>query len=388
MLSVEHVVERVRRHVERHFWDADEAARWPARIPLGTPSGTRIGERSLDVMEWAGSIRQLCERWGLGLVEAGKKLGFTGASLPVAVTVPSETSALEVAGLSGKARTRNRRLEALAARGLSPADAMRVARGFAERPPIDFEIALGLGDWARAHETRGLTPRQLPVPGVQGKALNSRGDRELVALMAGREALGLVDRPRLVAVKHLDPSSPTRFAMSLVGTGDPADEGTPPYEVDLVVIVENRDTFVDFPLIPRSACVLGDGRACLGQVPEISWVRRAPRVAYWGDMDLAGLEIMSDLRLRGVACESMLMDLAAFRRYEALGTSLGTNGRRIDPSHYPEDPPAGLHDGERGLWDLIRNRTRGATRVEQEKIPYDDALSALEDAWPGASRMD
>lgn len=46
------------------------------------------------------------------------------------------------------------------------------------------------------------------------------------------------------------------------------------------------------------------------------------KLAYWGDMDAAGLEILSGCRQAGLACTSIFMDMGSFEEYERFGTSV------------------------------------------------------------------
>ena len=100
------------------------------------------------------------------------------------------------------------------------------------------------------------------------------------------------------------------------------------------------------------------------------------RVVYWGDMDADGLEILSMLRERGLDCDSMFMDCAAYERYRRYGTNLSERGRRLalrDPK-----PAPGLRPAERELYvRLCEDAAMPFRRVEQERITLADAAEAL-----------
>ena len=149
------------------------------------------------------------------------------------------------------------------------------------------------------------------------------------------------------------------------------------YDASSVIIVENRDTFVDFPRIGRAVCILGDGKAVIPVLEQLSWLREISRVIYWGDMDLDGLMILASLRLRGTDCESILMNLDSYRRFQEVGTDRDKRGEIIRVDRYPADVK-GLTDRESDLYKQIRAKALCYPRIEQEKIPYEVALEELD----------
>lgn len=378
MLDAAAVTRAVSRRLSRHFWDTDAQGVWPWGVSLRLPAGRLLPDAS-DLIDWADAQRAFCLRHGLELIESGRNIGVKGLTFPSRVVVPSEGAAAGVSGRLGEVERRDRLIARVEATGVTREDAVVVARGLWDSSDAEVDALLSLGVWARTHTTAGLTPRQLPVPGVQGKSLDAPSKRAIVARVAGVDDLGLVDRSYLVSVRYLDPGSSPRFALALPD-GDDREEAAPTYGTSRIVIVENRDTFLCFPLLAGGTCVLGDGKACVRHLPRLRWVMGATSPFYWGDMDLDGLLILSELRRRGLACRSILMDLESWRRYEWLGTNLDRLNRPIDVSSYPEEP-AGLTDGEGALYRAIRSGRTVARRVEQERIPYADALEAL--GWEG-----
>jgi hypothetical protein len=64
----------------------------------------------------------------------------------------------------------------------------------------------------------------------------------------------------------------------------------------VVVISENKDTAIHFPELAGGLIVEGVGRG--GRtVASFPWIREAPLVVYWGDMDRDGYEILNGYRI-------------------------------------------------------------------------------------------
>lgn len=112
---------------------------------------------------------------------------------------------------------------------------------------LNFSLLLTVADWFRANAADGLTPRQVPVPGVQAKWLNTR--RPVVELLTGRP-LNLAPRhPARIHLTYLDPehlaAGSRRFDSATVG-----DMMRPAYPPE-VIITENKDTAIHF--LPQPA---------------------------------------------------------------------------------------------------------------------------------------
>lgn len=379
LLSTSDVVDRARRRLVGSsgiLWREQAHDAWPYKVSLGVPSGPNLPLSGERLLTWATSIVKFCEAHGLGYERRGFR-GGVRIDLPVSVTFPDELTCAEVAGVTGELVRRDERLARLVSAGIDLEQAVGINRELRSRDDRSFETLLSIGLWARNHETKGMTPRQLPIPGTQGKVLDKVSDQRVVCRIAGKDTLGLNRRPHLLSMKYLDPASSLRFGQALVGTGDPADEGRPPYDVSWAVIVENRDTFVDFPKIERAVCILGDGKAVIPVLEQLSWLRKVPRVFYWGDMDLDGLMILASLRERGSECESLLMNLRSYQKFQSVGTDRDKRGEIIRVDRYPT-VVSGLTSCERSLYEWIRTKKLGYPRIEQEKIPYDAALKELD----------
>lgn len=226
-----------------------------------------------------------------------------------------------------------------------------------------------------------MTPRELPIPDMQGKLLNPKGDRVLVALLAGKVDLGLRDRPRKVEVRYLDTSSCHGFGLCVLDTGNDRNLAEPEYPCERAIIVENRDTFNSFPMegifSSNSVVLLGNGNAGPSSIFQIPWLRTIHEIYYWGDMDTDGLEILARYRQAGLPCESILMTLDDFKRYEEYGTRYSKDNGQVFVRCEDEALAAFLTDAERGLYLALCGDSLKKNRIEQEKIPFQDALNYL-----------
>jgi hypothetical protein len=82
--------------------------------------------------------------------------------------------------------------------------ATRQASSFDDWADVDFGLLCDAAAWFRDNDATGLTPRQVPVPGMHAKWLNTR--RHLVASLAGLETLPLAAaHPPRVHLTYLDP---------------------------------------------------------------------------------------------------------------------------------------------------------------------------------------
>ncbi len=307
--------------------------------------------------------------------------GGTRQVVPTHVLVTSVDQAAAIVGNGWQERlTRGReRLAVLLDRSriLDQADAGRALRlvdGYAD---IDFALLLRVVDWYRADPSRvrGLTPRQVPIPGVHAKWLQAH--RPAVLALTGLEDLGLLPaHPARIHFTYLDPvhriSGQRVHDSATVG-----DAFSPAYRPEVVVISENKDTAIHFPALARGISVEGVGRG--GRtVAAFEWIKHAPMVVYWGDMDRDGYEILNGYRIDFERdLDSILMDSATYEEFEPFGTNHDQNGRDLvvgAPRVVDQ-----LRTTELEVYlRLLHPGHSGHRRIEQERIPLTRALSEVE----------
>ena len=124
-----------------------------------------------------------------------------------------------------------------------------------------------------------------------------------------------------------------------------------------VIIVENKVNLLTLPPLPRTLALGGLGRG-VTQLFRIPWLETAP-IAYWGDIDVEGLQILAHVRSRWPQVRSLMMDIGTLEHFSALVISGNT---------YPPElaPPSELTADEQAAFMRCRD---ASLRLEQERIP-------------------
>ena len=388
MKTVKEVVAAVGRHLEAG-WHNDLAtpveSQWPRRYSLGTIASGDAAGVTRELRTWSFAWHDWSQKMGLSLEEKSRRIGKRGEGtreerLPTHLTVPDIDTAARIAGgdWTGRVRSARQRLSHL--ESLVPATTTaRVLREAERLEEVDYDLAIKAAQWFATHdksEWDGLTPRQVPVEGMQGKWLN--GHNNLVRDLAGLDDLTLQQRPTRIYFTYLDPTY-RKSGGRLHDSYTLGDRLTLPYTPQIVLIVENKDTSVLFPEVPGAITVEGNGNASVGLLPDIDWIAHAEHVIYWGDIDARGYEIVTGLRARRPSVRTILMDQPTYDAYERFGTNTEPNGKPIvqrPGKALPELTPA-----EREVYEnLTSPGWPRHLRVEQERIPLDTALSHVRTA--------
>lgn len=362
-----------------------DAAAFPHAFPLGRPTAADLKDdyaafyaRTVEWQDWA-KTHDLTLDYETRIAKGG-----TRQTVPTHITVPSiDQAAAVVAGEWPERLTRARhRLTVLTDRYPHIEDPARVIRLIDKYKPIDFDLLTAVADWYLEDPTRaalGVTPRQVPLPGVHAKWL--QGHKAGVQALTGLDNLGLLPgHPPRIHLTYLDPAHRTTGAR-IHDSATVGDTFTPPYEPAVVVISENKDTAIHFPPIPGGIAVEGDGFG--GKTAaKFPWLIGAPRLIYWGDIDAHGYEILNGYRADGLPVTSILMDIGTYETYQPYGTNADKNNvplKRGEPKPLPH-----LTATERTVYHRILDPTHtGHRRIEQERIPLSVALAAVSGALHG-----
>ena len=132
--------------------------------------------------------------------------------------------------------------------------------------------------------------------------------------------------------------------------------------VETVYIVENKMNMLTFPPIHKSIVVWGHGFG-VDLLKDVMWLR-SKKILYWGDLDVHGFQILSELRSYFSQVESFLMDRETFNRFYEDGIGAETNVEKV----------LLLTPEEKEMFDFLRG---GNYRLEQEKIPFEYASSKI-----------
>lgn len=381
MKSPEAIVVDIRRRLAGR-WHAhlvgDEAA-FPHAFSLGRPSAAdlkadyaTIHARIVEWQDWARANRVKLD------YENRAAKGGTRQTIPTRARVDSiDHAATIVAGEWPATLDRARERLVVLYEKYSLGDAGRALRVVDTYSEVDFELLLTVSDWYLddpARATLGVTPRQVPIPGVHAKWLQSH--RAGVQALTGLGDLGLLPgHPPRIHFSYLDPAhrSAGRRIHDSATVGDAFE---PAYLPQIVVISENKDTAIHFPPLARGISIEGVGKG--GKTPAaFPWIRQAPVVVYWGDIDSDGYEILDGYRVdfnRDI--DSILMDPETYEAYEEFGTDYDQHGRPLRPGN--PRPVNHLRDNERTMYLRVLDAEHAAhRRVEQERIPLDRALECV-----------
>jgi len=347
---------------------------WPYTIALGSYTSAQLAADFPATRENIQTLRDWVATNNLNLTDTNRRVQGTTQPVPTHVTVADVDIAARLVGKAWVDRLKRGRARsaALAARYPHCASISKTVRLIDVWSDVDFELLIAVCDWFMTNAAEGLTPRQVPVPGVHAKWLNT--GRPVVELLVGRP-LGLVARhPARIHFTYLDPDhlagGGRRFDSATVDdTNDVA------YKPDIVIITENKDTAINFPATPGAVTVEGDGFGG-STAAKITWIANAPLVVYWGDIDAEGFEILDGYRRDGIPTVSILMDAETRRTYATWGTNSDKNGQQIKV-RTPKSLPT-LTNHEREAYTAVCSGDDGLPlRIEQERIPLDEAASAV-----------
>jgi hypothetical protein len=349
---------------------------WPHTFPLGAPSKANLEKSFHQYQTLSLTLQSWAAQNSLRLTIATRLVMGTTQPLPTHITVDDIDTAARLCGPAWTARLgRGRaRLAALRSQGLA-GDLTRAIRDIDGYSDLDFELLCSTADWFRrcGQSARGLTPRQVPVPGLQAKWLNSR--HRLIATLADLPELSLLPpHPARIHFTYLDPGHRAAGGR-WHDSASVGDAMIPAYNPRIVIITENKDTAIGFPPLLGGISVEGAGTG--GSTPAaVDWLRTCPTVIYWGDMDADGLTILNQYREAGLAARSILMDIPTYDTYAQFGTNVDVKGKPIKASN--RRPLAKLTDTERELYSRLTDPAwSGYRRIEQERVPLAVAAEAV-----------
>ena len=135
--------------------------------------------------------------------------------------------------------------------------------------------------------------------------------------------------------------------------------------VERVFILENKQTFLSFPEIPRSLLIWGKGFA-VELLKAVSWMQERS-IYFWGDLDVPGFQMLHQLRTYFPQTRSMLMDRPAFDAFAEFAVAAPSgNIDQLDR----------LTPEEQAVFQWLKDQP--ANRLEQERITQAYLLAWLE----------
>lgn len=360
----------------------DEESPFPLPLRLKCPTSVEIAARFDDVRRWAADVRAVphCR-----IEQRDFTHRLLGANtLPAAAWVDSLDDALT---MIGKARSAARYRQML---DLATVQCPALLPWLRRRPLRALELAdewpalLAVVGWVLAHPRPGIYLRQVDLPGVHSKFIETyRGVlAELLDLVLPADAVdaqhggvagfarryGFCDKPLRLRFRSLDPALaviPGHAGADL--TVDAATFAALAPPVSRVFITENEVNYLTFPATPGGIVLFGAGYGW-ETLADAAWLHRVP-VHYWGDIDTHGFAILDQLRTRYPHVESFLMDDATLLAHRHCW------GKETAPARHALTR---LNDAEQAVYELLRDDTlQPALRLEQELVGFGWLEAAL-----------
>lgn len=359
----------------------DEAL-FPLRLRLKVPTASDVAERFDEVRLWSAELRAAA-RYRVELQSVRHRVHGANSlpsqawidTLSDAVTVIDKGDDLTRFGVLVNA-TAQRRGALLPWLSRNPLRALALANAWTR--------LLDIVDWLQAHPKPGVYIRQLDVPDVHSKFIETHRavltellDLALPASVIEPSAVGASqfakrygfrDKPARVRFRVLDPVRalfPQVIERDV--TLDAASFARLDPAVSRVFITENEINFLALPDLPDSLVIFGAGYG-FELIADAAWLSRC-RVFYWGDIDTHGFAILDQLRATLPHVESLLMDRATLLAFPTLwGTEEQPARRELSR----------LTAQEQSLFDDLRNNVMANNlRLEQERIGFRYVQAAL-----------
>lgn len=378
-----------------------QTSAWPLRCPLPGLSEQHVMSNMAEVTTWVQSWHQYERGIPQGvkvhwLTRQWSKLGEQAVT--VAVTVASPQELAQWVGMAPRWARACARRDAFIARFESTRPSALWSRHcemlaeWAEEDILRLQVLL---EWFVANPSSNLYLRQLPVPGIDTKWVETRKGVVRDFLLAAHglslttgtqdfhEVCGLRKPPAKLRLRILC----LKLRASLGGLCDieaPVEEvAALPLSVRAAIIVENLETGLALPDFEGAVCFMRLGHA-VGELARIPWLGpdrldagtlpgTLPQLWYWGDLDTHGFAILA--RARGILSrlQSVLMDEATFLEGRPLWVTEFTPHRSEELRH--------LTLAESELYVALReNRWGKNIRLEQERLPWPKCLQTLEEA--------
>lgn len=377
----------IRAHVQR-LWDrgvllsapwADEAL-FPLIIPLKKPSSADLSRRFEEVRAWIAELEAASREevgHGYSIEWRSVRHRTLGANrVPQRIVVPTPADAMR---LIRKTKA-SERFHALAEETVARFPSLRsrlVARPHELlKHADDWHRVLSVLDWFVANPRPGLYLRQLEIPGVDTKFIESRvplflalldlvlPDGAIDADAGGKKGFarryGLLDRPQIVRVRSLDPRITFGGLRDIAARPEELTQLSLP--IARVVITENEINGLAFPDVDDAVVFFGLGYG-VEMLRGIEWLRDK-EIRYWGDIDTHGFAILDRVRAMFPQTRSFLMDRETLLAHRQLWVEERSQFRCLDDLVHLDDVEWELFD------DLRHDRLGQRVRLEQERVDF------------------
>jgi len=354
---------------------------FPLRLRLMGPTSQELTLRFDETRSWVNSLRQGALH--LRVVDREFRHSVLGHNaVPNEVWLDTLTDALALLGKQKEARRFAGLLQ------ITGAEQPRLLPWLEKRPLNALALAhswprlLGVVSWLQAHPRPGIYLRQVDVPGVDSKFMESnRGVlAELFDLALPTEAIDVsASGASQFCRRYGFRDKPLRIRFRLYGQD--GQDGDVDHDMTItqaafaqlklagkrVFITENEINFLAFPVLPNSLVIFGSGYG-FEVIRSADWLQQSA-VYYWGDIDTHGFAMLDQLRAQLPHARSLLMDEATLMAHQ---------------SHWGEEPKPERRDltrltpQELAVYQLLRDDAlRPCLRLEQERISFGWVKAAL-----------
>jgi hypothetical protein len=229
-------------------------------------------------------------------------------------------------------------------------------------------------EWLDTHRDTGKYLREISAPGVDTKFAEKH--RPVLAAMLGVSStaagfltdLGLRAKPEMVRIRVSSSLGlPTPISELALRATELRELAIAPRSA---IVIENEVTYLSVDVPDDGIVIWGKGFE-VDRVGRLPWLADIP-VIYWGDIDTHGFAILDRLRAWLPAACSILMDRA---------TLLAHRERWVSEDRPATSSLTRLTKAELDLYtDLVTDRLGRRVRLEQERVDWAAATTALEQA--------
>jgi hypothetical protein len=313
----------------------------PRRLRLSGPTSTELTDRFDAVRTWMNELgcnapADRAPRWRIVMREFRHRvLGFN--AVPDEVWLDTLDDALALLGKQKEAKrfahlvqlTREQHPNLLPWLEKRPLNALALVDAW---PRL-----LGVVSWLQAHPRPGIYLRQVDLPGVDSKFIESnRGVlSELLDLALPPDSIdasasgasqfcrryGFKDKPLRMRFRLLD-ATVRLLPPGLMATHadqdmtlTQADFAALTLPIGRVFITENEVNFLAFPPLAGSMVIFGAGYG-FEALAGARWLQERS-IYYWGDIDTHGFAILDQLRAQLPHVQSLLMDFATWTAHQS-----------------------------------------------------------------------
>lgn len=305
-------------------------------------------------------VWEFCKNYGISPASGQRKVSGEHVTVINQISISCDTAARIIGKqyIDNLAESRRRR-ETVAFFELNNeqhAAFMKQTKGLDEQT---FDGIAMIARYIREHPGLNIHQRTIRLPGIDTKFVEHH--RRLIEMLLKDGEFKLKDHRSVeIIVCYRDPqhikTSSRHCDVIIPGYSDTPFEYVP----TCIVICENKHSAMF--MHPREGLItmMGIGYSASARVLTDLRIAKHPRLVYWGDLDIEGMEILTNIRKAGVSITSICMDQKTASKYKQYS---------VKPSHTSTITvnPMFLTGPERGALRMLEAGT--IQRIEQEKLP-------------------